>query len=259
MDMVVGLEPERFALELLFASIRTAAALALLPSMGGQLIPVRVRIGLAGAVGFLAMGTAHAPVPPADILSFAGFLAIGGEILVGAVVALALHAAFAVAAIAGDWVAQSMGVGFAMAVEPGAPPSPVVSALFGLVMWAVFLQAGGHLILIGLLVESYRAMPSGAAILAPAPLSAIFGWGGLAIASGVLAALPLGAALLLVNLALAVAARSAPQLNLFSIGFPLMLLAGLVGLPLMLPGLVDSFAAAITTMQRELAGLLLGR
>ena len=76
--------------------------------------------------------------------------------------------------------------------------------------------------------------------------------------SGLIAALPLGATLLLVNLSLAVAARSAPQLNLFSVGFPLMLLVGLAALPLAYPALTESLAAALAQMQAEAARVLLG-
>lgn len=258
MDPLNGLAPERFVLELTFASLRTGAALALLPALGGQLIPVRVRIGLAGAVGFLVMESPWAPEVPADLLSLPGMLAIAGELLVGAVAALALHAAFAVAALAGDWIAQAMGLGFAMAVQPGGPPSPVISALFALLMWALFLGLGGHLLLIRLLVESYAAMPVAGTLFEPGRLMAIAGWGGFAIASGFMAALPLGGALLLVNVALAVAARSAPALNLFAVGFPLMLLAGIAALPLLLPGLADSFTAALAGMQDRAAEVLLG-
>lgn len=258
MDPLGGVAPERFALELMFASLRTGAMLAMLPALGGQMIPVRVRIGLAGAVGLLVMDSAFAPAVPADLLSMAGLLSIAGELMVGAVAALALHAAFAVATLAGDWIAQAMGLGFAMAVQPGTGPTPLISSLFALLMWALFLTAGGHLLLIRLLFESYAAMPAAGALFQPGRLMAIAGWGGFAIASGFMAALPLGGALLLVNVALAVAARSAPALNLFAIGFPLMLLAGIAALPLLLPGLADSFSNALTGMQDRVAEVLLG-
>lgn len=87
---------------------------------------------------------------------------------------------------------------------------------------------------------------------------AIDGWGGFAIASGMMAALPVATGLLLVNLALAVAARSAPQLNLFSIGFPLMMLAGLAAMPLALPGLSASLSASLAGAQELAAAALLG-
>ena len=258
MEAAIALQPERMALLLLFASLRTGAALLLLPALGGQLIPLRVRIGLSGCVGWLVMTTNSGVLPPDDLLSLAGLAAIGGELLIGAVAALALHAAFAVAMVAGEWLAQTMGLGFATMVSPGSAPAPVLSGLFALLMWALFLTSGGHLILLRLIYESYQAMPVAGPLFEPDRLAAIIEWGSFALATGVIAALPLGAAMLLVNLALAVAARSAPQLNLFSIGFPLMLLAGLVGLPLALPGMAESLSGALISMQERAAEVLLG-
>jgi flagellar biosynthetic protein FliR len=258
MEPLAGFQPERFLLELLFASLRTGAALALLPTLGGELLPVRVRIGLAGVVGWLALGTTAPPRVPTDLLGPAGLAAIGGELLIGLVVALALHAAFAAALVAGEWLAQAMGLGFATTIDPSMPAAPVLSALLALLTWVLFLTAGGHLLLFDILVRSYAAMPTAGALFQPERLSAIAGWGGYALASGMLAALPLGVGLLLANLAIGVTARSAPQLNLFSVGFPLLLLLGLIGLPLGLPALADTLAGALRAMQQQLAEVLLG-
>jgi flagellar biosynthetic protein FliR len=258
MEQAWALQPERYLLELLFASLRAGAALALMPALGGQLIPVRVRVGLAGAIAALVLDGPVRPAIPADILSLAGLAAIAGELLIGAVAALALHAGFAAAMVAGDWLAQSMGLGFATSIDPATPGAPVLASLFAILMWALFLGAGSHLVFLDMLVRSYTAMPSAGVLFEPARLSEIAGWGGYAIASGLIAAMPLGVALLLVNLAIGVAARSAPQLNLFSIGFPLLLLMGLAGLPLALPGLADSLSGAMRAMQGRAAGVLLG-
>ena len=65
-------------------------------------------------------------------------------------------------------------------------------------------------------------------------------------------------ALLLMNLGLGMVARSAPAMNIFSIGFPALLLCGMVFLFLSLPGL----AAGIEIMwvrSLDTAGTLLGR
>lgn len=258
MDPAFALAPERFVLDLLFASIRCGAALALLPALGGQFIPLRVRVGLSGCFGYLLLGTPFPPVAPTDLLSLAGLSAIAGEILIGAVAALAIHTAFAAALIAGDWLAQSMGLGFATQVDPGAAPTPVISGLFALLAWALFLGSGGHLLFLRLIAQSHHAMPSAGALFDPERLWMVVGWGSLAFTSGLIAALPLGATLLLVNLALAVAARSAPQLNLFSVGFPLMLLVGLAAMPLAFPALADSLSGTLTHMQSEAARVLLG-
>jgi len=259
MDAAAALAaPERFLLELGFASLRPGAALALLPGLGGQMIPLQVRIGLAAAVGFLVLGGPAPPRPPEDLLSLGGLAVVAGELLIGLAAALFLHAAFAAAQVAGEWLAQASGLGFAIAVTGEGSALSTLSTLFALLMWSLILAAGGHLLLLEVLIESYRAMPSAAALLDPGRLLVIFGWGGFALASGLIAALPLGVALLLVNVALAVAAKSAPQLNLFSIGFPLMLIVLLLGLPLALPGLAASLAGALLRLQDELARVLLG-
>ncbi|MCS6987001.1 MAG: flagellar biosynthetic protein FliR [Sphingomonadaceae bacterium] len=254
----VLLAPERFLLELLWCSLRTGTALTLLPAVGGQVIPLQARIGVAFAVGALVRVSPAAPEPPADPLGPAGLAALAGELLVGLVLALALHAAFAAAVIAGEWAGQMMGLGYATLVSPGAGPTPVLAVVFSLVMWGVFLGSGGHLLLLGAILQSYRTLPDPALLLEGRGLDRILAWGGFAMASGVMAALPLTATLLLLNLLLAIAARSAPQLNLFAVGFPLMLATGLVALPLALPGLADTLAGTLTTLQRDLSELTLG-
>lgn len=258
MDEAFKLAPERWILELMFASLRCGAALALLPALGGQMIPLRVRIGLAGAFGFLLLGTLNPPQPPADLLGLPGMAAIAGELLIGAVASLSLHAAFGAAQLAGEWMAQTMGLGFATQVAPGAAPTPVISGLLALLCWALFLGTGGHLLFLRILAESYQVMPDAGALFEPSRLWAIVSWGGFVFSSGLIAALPVGAALLLVNLSLAVATRSAPQLNLFSVGFPVMMLAGLLGLALALPNLADSLTGVLTEMQNQMAEVLLG-
>ena len=250
--------PERFLMELIWCSLRTGAALALLPAIGGAVIPVQVRIGLAGVIGFFVLAGPAPPQPPADLLSLAGAVAIAGELLVGLTLALALQAAFAVAAIAGEWIAQAMGLGFATLVSPAGGPASMLGVILGLLMWATFLSAGGHLLLFQLVVESYRSLPAPGVLLEGERLQAILSWGGFAIASGLIAALPLGGMLLLLNIILGVAARSAPQLNLFAVGFPLMLLTGLAALPLALPGMAASFAGALLSLQQQVAAVILG-
>lgn len=250
--------PEETLLLWLFASLRCGAALAFLPAMGGQMIPLRVRVGISGCFALLVLGTAHPPEPPEDILSLAGMMVIFGEILIGGVAAIALHTAFAAAIVAGEWLAQTMGLGFATMVAPGSGPTPVLGGLFVLICWAVFLITGGHLLLLRLLAESYVVMPHAGTLFEPVRLSAIAGWGSLAFLSGVMMALPVGVAMLMVNLALAVASRSASQLNLFSVGFPVMMMVGLMSLPLAYPVFLEGMTGVLGLMQDQAVEVLLG-
>ncbi len=247
--------PEVAAGRLLFASLRTASALSLLPGIGAMLMPLRVRICLGGAIGVFVLGFTPIAVP-ADLFSASGLLAVAGEILIGAIAGVMLQVAFAGASIAGEVIAQSMGLGFATILDPGGMTSPVIATLLGLVAWLVFFGLDGHLRLFEVLVTSYRSLPPGSNPFALA--GQVAGVGALAFASGLMLALPVAAVLFLVNLLLAIAARSAPQLNLFAIGFPTLMLAGIVALAVAMPAIIDTMAAGMATLQELLEGILLG-
>lgn len=247
--------PEAELGRLLFASLRPGAALALLPGIGAMLVPLRVRIGLAGALGVLVATTrpGFAPVLGVDAASLGAVLF---ELLVGAAAGLLLQAAFAGAAVAGELVAQAMGLGFAAIVDPAGATSPVVAQFLGLVLWAVFLGSGGHLEFLALIVRSYDVLRPGGD--ASTLTGEVLRFGRIMFASGLAIALPIAAALLLVNLALAVTARSAPQLNLFAIGFPVLLIGGIALLPLAMPAMKAAMAGDLAALATALAAALGG-
>lgn len=220
-----------------------------------MLVPLRFRIGLGGAIGVFILG-AIPIVVPLDLFSASGVVAVAGEIVVGAMAGVMLQIAFAGASIAGEIVSQSMGLGFATILDPGGMTSPVVATLFGLAIWLAFFGLDGHLRLFEVLVTSYRTLPPGSNPLALA--GQVAGFGTFAFASGLMLALPVAALLLMVNLLLAVAARSAPQLNLFSIGFPTLMCAGIVALALAMPAITTTMAGTVATLQEQLETLLLG-
>lgn len=239
--------PEAEMARLLFASLRTGAALALLPGIGQALLPLRARIGLSLAIGLLVVEVA-APVAPqgAAILGF-----VAGEIMVGAAIGVLLQGIFAAANVAGEMISQAMGLGFATILAPGGLTSPVLTTFLSLSLWLVFVGNDGHARLFALIVDSYRTLPPGS-MVAPEAVARL---GGSAFATGLTLALPLAGVLVLVNLWLAVLSRSAPQLNLFSIGFATLMAAGLVALPLAYPGLLAGMQTVVEDGLDDVAGL----
>ena len=102
--------------------------------------------------------------------------------------------------------------------------------LFGL----LFFTANGHLALISLLVDSYRALPIGAPLPDPHAFFSIAPTFLLTVLRGALSlAIPLTVAMLAVNLAFGVLARAAPALNPIQLGLPVSLLLGLFLLALL--------------------------
>jgi flagellar biosynthetic protein FliR len=195
------------------------------------------------------------PSPVADLFSADGLLMAIREIGIGFAIGFILQLAFGAAVFAGQSVAMTMGLGFAMAVDPqNGVQVPVVSQFNVILATLLFLALDGHLVLIATVVESYRVLPISASGLPVTSLSNIFAMGGQVFAGGILLALPAIASLLLVNVSFGVMTRAAPQLNIFAVGFPLTIFAGLLVMFLAMPGFITALTQLMSNaLEQSLA------
>ena len=207
------------------ATLRIGAFLVAVPVFGAASVPLQVRIILAALLGVVVMG--YVPVPTVESfteLRILGVVVI--ELVVGLASGLIVTIWFSAAVLAGEKIAASAGLGFAAQVDPNTgAQTPVVSKMLSLFLIVLFLGMNGHLVVIRTMLESYSYLPIGAM---PA-FGALIKGGIAATGSMFLAAtiimLPIAITMLLINLAIGVITRSAPQLNLFSFGFPISMLA----------------------------------
>ncbi len=81
-------------------------------------------------------------------------------------------------------------------------------------------------------------------------------WGGWMFASALVIALPALTSLLIVNFAFGVMTRAAPQLNIFSLGFPVTMLVGLAIIWLTIGELGNSFHDLLETLFEFLRALI---
>ena len=205
---------------------RIAALLMSMPIIGTQLVPVRVRLYLALAVCLVLAPTLPA-MPQLDALSLRSFMLIAQEVLVGVMLDFTLQLFFHAFVIAGQIVSMQMGLGFASMVDPTNGVSvPVVGQFFLMLVTLLFLAMNGHLVVFEVLAESFVTLPVGGGLLVEHywELASKLGW---VLGAALILVLPAITALLVVNLAFGVMTRAAPQLNIFSIGFPLTLVLGL--------------------------------
>ena len=105
---------------------------------------------------------------------------------------------------------------------------PVIGQYYVVIATLLFLAMNGHLVLIRILVDSFQTLPVGVEALTREDLHAIAHWGSRMFADAIMVAIPAVASILLVNLAFGVVSRSAPQLNIFGVGFPVTLTLGFV-------------------------------
>ena len=206
---------------------RIASMFMVMPIIGTQLVPNRVRLYLALAVCVVVMPTLPA-MPQVDAIDLRTFILIGQEVLIGAMLGFTLQLFFQAFVIAGQIVATQMGLGFASMVDPANGISvPVIGQFFLMLVTLLFLAMNGHLVVFEVLAESFVTMPVGDGLLTDHywTLATKLGW---VFGAALILVLPAITALLVVNMAFGVMTRAAPQLNIFSIGFPLTLLLGFI-------------------------------
>ena len=243
----------------MLAMIRPGAAFLAAPVFGTGNVPVQLRLVLALAVGIPAAGAAGMAVPEAGIISLPGFLLIIAEVIAGLAIGFALQIGFAAALLAGEAISNAMGIAFAAIADPAnGTMSPAIGQYLSMLATFLLLATDGHLALIGIIVESYTALPPGNAWLSSETMMGIAQFGGLLFAAGLSIALPVGCALIMVQIMMGMVARSAPTLNLFAVGLPATLLAGVVLLAMATPVMAETIMA---TMRHSLdnAEAIIGR
>ncbi len=214
---------------LLWPFVRTLALMQTAPAFSHRSVPQRFRIGLSLLISVLIAPSL--PASAVDAFSGAGLLLLLQQIIVGASLGFGLRVIFSAFEMAGDLVGMQMGLGFASFIDPQRnAPSPLLSTFLMMSATLVFLSTNGHLALLMTLGESFRLIP-----IAPTPLQGLdwiklAGLGSIVFSAGLQLALPVLAAVLSINIALGFVSRSAPQLNVFSLGFAVTLLAGLLTL-----------------------------
>ena len=205
---------------------RIAALLMTMPVIGTTLVPTRVRLYLALAIT-VVVAPALPPMPPVNALDLSALLLIAEQIIIGAALGLSLQLFFQAFVIAGQIVGIQMGMGFASMVDPVNGVSvAVIGQFFTMLATLLFLAMNGHLVVVETLIESFTTLPVGQALKAADMWQLILrlGW---VLGAALVLVLPAITALLVVNIAMGVMTRAAPQLNIFSIGFPLTLVLGM--------------------------------
>lgn len=239
-------EAEALVAALLLPFLRILALFSSAPIYSHASLPRPARIGLAAATALLVAPTLPAP-PAVPLASGAGAMLAVQQIAIGLAIGFILQLVFAAIQLAGDVIGLQMGLSFASFVDPqNQQPAPLVGSFLNVAVLLVFLALDGHLMLLAAIGETFARWPVGTApgwtdALALAKSGATLFELGLRIA------LPVVGALLIVNLALGLLARTAPQLNLFAVGFPVTLIGGMAALLAAMPALLPMMERAIAT------------
>ena len=236
--------------------MRLGIFLAFMPFFTLARVPARVRVlfTVALAASFVGSGIIPVIVMPESMSRFT--LAAGNEIVVGTTLLFGFVAGFSAFSFGGRIIDFQLGFGVAGLIDPITnTQTPLLGTLLQWVAVVTFLLADGHLLFMKALAHSFEAIPAGglAGIADPRFLGAQFG---LMFTAGLAAVAPVVFVLLIIDLGMAIAGRTMPQVNMFIVGLPIKIAVGLgvlmASMPLMAALLRRTYEAMFAFWERAL-------
>ena len=239
----------------LWPLFRVSAMVAASPVFGTRSVPTKVKIMTALAITSVLVPIL--PAPEINVFSPLSVIVIAQQILIGLIIGFTVQLVFSAVITGGQIVAMQMGLGFSLMVDPqNGAQSPVLSQFYVVMVMLIYLAIDGHLVLIEVLAESFKTMPISSEGLVANDFMEVVRWGANIFAGGTAIALPAIASLLVVNIAFGVMTRSAPQLNIFAIGFPITMMLGFTLVMVTLPNIAPQSTSLFSDVYHLIQSIL---
>ena len=239
----------------LWPLFRVSAMVASSPVFGTRSVPTKVKIMTALAITSILVPIL--PAPEINVFSPLSVIVIAQQILIGLIIGFTVQLVFSAVITGGQIVAMQMGLGFSLMVDPqNGTQSPVLSQFYVVMVMLIYLAINGHLVLVEVLAESFKTMPISSEGLVANDFMEVVRWGANIFAGGTAIALPAIASLLVVNIAFGVMTRSAPQLNIFAIGFPITMMLGFTLVMVTLPNIAPQSTSLFSDVYHLIQSIL---
>jgi flagellar biosynthetic protein FliR len=241
---------------------RVSFFVALLPLLGGQQTPRLVKVGLSVALSvmwsytFLEGVGGDAVLHEAQNVAWLSWgLALAREAVLGALFGFLFGLFLVPARVAGEFISQEIGLSFgnqvAMSGSGSDTPLTVILDLFSSML---FFHLNIHHLFLSALHRSFQRFPVGPSYQIPicdavAHAAAAQEW-------GLMVAAPVIVGLFLTTVILALLTRAAPQLNLYTVGFPLRIIVGMAALLAFLPQLLGGLGNMMAQFAEMLAEIV---
>lgn len=238
----------------LLTFMRVSVVLFMLPFYGASLIPNSIKAALCLILSLALWPKLAFPgmVMPANPWTLG--LMFLGEVIIGLLLDILVRLLFSAAQSAGAIMGFSMGFSLMNSIDPatGAQESGL-GHLMSQVTTMLFLCLNGHLVLISCMAQSFELVPPGGLLINPALGEHLIAFTGQMFIMALKISAPILASIFLVDLALALIARAAPQMNVLFIGFPLKISVGFLFMTLVFSALaltINQFLGELEPMYR---------
>lgn len=233
-------------LNFLLTFIRISLVLFVLPFFGGQFTPTAVKAALCLILALVLAPTVHFPIQamPSNIWSLS--VMILGELTLGLILNLAVTVLFAAVQTGGSFIGFQMGFTMVTAADPMNGTSEDLCAyLLYMVTLMIFLSMNGHLFLLKAFSDSFATVPPGGLYLSPELARRLLEFTSQIFVLAVKISSPVLVSVFLVDLAIAIISRAAPEMNFLAFGFPVKILVGFV-----------FFGMLLSLMDRTVSGFI---
>jgi len=221
----------------------------------GAWVPMRMRVALLISLS-LSVGVLMAPPVAPVAMDLDLLLVAASDFLVGLFIGAAFRLVISAAEFMAGMVSQASWLSAPVSMNPDmGGQSQVLGTVSTLLALLVAIGAGMHRIVLAYLLESFNALPVGTMAHIPAAVPTMVELAGRSFDVGMRLALPVLAVSLAVQTALAILARVAPSLQIFSIGFAVLVGSGLVTFMASLPSIAAGILRYLGTLDAVVAEL----
>jgi len=238
MITITGLQIEQYMLVLMLSAMRIFGVFLTAPMFAFRALPMQFRVMLTLLLAFYVfpmVGTANFPTPGGNINFF--FVVI--ELAIGAFIGFMIRLGLMAVDVAAEVLSFQAGFSFASTFfNDPMLNSGLVGQFLSLVMIALCFALNIHLLVIDLVLSSFKTLPFG---VWPSQ------WGIQAFIDiltssfrlGLILAMPILLVYIMFNMTQAFLGRTSPQMNLFSVGFAISIPLAFLVLVIILPDLPD--------------------
>ncbi|GHB62330.1 flagellar biosynthetic protein FliR [Psychrosphaera saromensis] len=218
----------QYQADLLLPFTRISAMMMVMVGLGARTIPGPIKSAYAVAITIMVMPMLP-PSPFTNLFSFEMVIRVTQQVMIGSAVGFVSVIFLQIFVIAGQAIAMQSGLGFASMVDPANGMSvPAVGQFFLVLSTLLFWSIDGHIAMIQLIVQSFTLLPITDEWIATGSFYDLAVFGGWMFAAALILSISPLVAMLVINLSFGIMTRAAPQLNIFSIGFPFTMMSGLI-------------------------------
>ncbi len=246
----------QFIADLMLPFLRISGLFVSMIGLSARSISPQVRGMLAILISLIIIPVVP-PAPVTDLVNLGTFVLGIQQLLIGVAIGFISMLVLNTFVLAGQIIAMQTGLGFASIVDPvNGINVPAVGQFYLILATLLFWAFDGHLTMIRMIVMSFEAFPIGEAWWSGEQFKAIAHWAGWMFVSALTLALAPIVSLLIVNLGFGVMTKAAPQLNIFSIGFSIAQMMGLIIIWITLSNFTAHFSTQWDRAQQFMCELL---